>query len=67
MACAGLGIIIWNEGKAVHTARALEQGHRDLVIPETTDVVFEEVRLRGIFLLQKTRINHFTFFRTIIN
>lgn len=36
------GFVLWNEGRAVQTTRSLEEGHRNLVIPETNDVVFDE-------------------------
>jgi len=39
---AGCGLLLWNEGRAVRTAAALEEGSRDVLVPETIDVVFEE-------------------------
>jgi hypothetical protein len=35
-------ILIIAQGRAVQTARSLDEGHRNLIIPETNDVVFEE-------------------------
>ena len=34
--------LLSQQGRAVQTTRSLEEGHRDLVIPETNDVVFDE-------------------------
>lgn len=42
MVIAGMGVLVWNEGRAVQTARSLEEGHSKVLIPETLDVVFEE-------------------------
>jgi len=42
LALAGAGALAWNEGRAVRTARALEEGLREVTVPETTSVVFEE-------------------------
>ena len=42
MLATGSGILFWNEGRAVRTAAALEEGLRDILVPETTNVVFEE-------------------------
>ena len=39
---AGTAALGWNEGRAVRTARALEEGLREVTVPETTAVVFEE-------------------------
>jgi len=39
---SGCGILFWNEGRAVRTAAALEEGLRDILVPETTNVVFDE-------------------------
>jgi len=42
MVIVGCGILVWNEGRAVRTSVALEEGFRDVLVPETLDVVFEE-------------------------
>ena len=42
MVLAGGGALFWNEGRAVRTAVSLEEGFRDVLVPETLDVVFEE-------------------------
>jgi len=42
MVLAGCGALFWNEGRAVRTAVSLEEGFRDVLVPETLDVVFEE-------------------------
>lgn len=39
---AGIVLLVYNEGRAVQTARALDEGRRKVLIPETTDVVFDE-------------------------
>ena len=38
----GVFIMFDNERRAVHTTHALEEGHRNILVPETTSVVFEE-------------------------
>jgi len=38
----GCGLLFWNEGRAVLTAVSLDEGLRDVTVPETTDVVFDE-------------------------
>jgi len=38
----GCYLLFWNEGRAVRTSLALEEGLRDVTMPETTAVVFEE-------------------------
>ncbi len=35
-------LIFHFQGRAVHTARSLEEGHSKVLVPETLDVVFEE-------------------------
>jgi len=57
MLVAGCGILFWNEGRAVRTAAALEEGLRDVLVPETMDVVFDEnngalVVVRGALHIQ---------------
>jgi len=57
MVFIGCGILFWNEGRAVRTAAALEEGLRDVLVPETTDVVFDEnngalVMVRGQLNIQ---------------
>lgn len=42
MVIVGCGILVWNEGRAVRTSVALEEGFRDVLVPETLNVVFEE-------------------------
>jgi len=42
MLLTGSGILFWNEGRAVRTAAALDEGLRDVLIPETQEVVFDE-------------------------
>eukprot|EP00092_Neocalanus_flemingeri_P003678 GFUD01003952.1.p1 GENE.GFUD01003952.1~~GFUD01003952.1.p1 ORF type:complete len:406 (+),score=125.46 GFUD01003952.1:100-1317(+) len=42
MVLVGGGLLFWNEGRAVRTSVALAEGLRDVLIPETLDVVFEE-------------------------
>jgi len=42
MVLGSCGLLTWNEGRAVRTSIALQEGLRDVLIPETLDVVFEE-------------------------
>ena len=42
MLAAGCGLLFWNEGRAVRTSLSLEEGLREVTVPETTAVVFEE-------------------------
>ena len=42
MVSVGCGMLVWNEGRAVRIAASLEEGQRDVMIPETTEVVFDE-------------------------
>ena len=42
MLVGGCGILFWNEGRAVRTSLSLEEGLREVTVPETTAVVFEE-------------------------
>jgi len=42
MVLGGCGLLAWNEGRAVRTSVALQEGLRDVLVPETLDVVFEE-------------------------
>ena len=39
---AGCSLLLWNEARAVRTSLALEEGLRDVTVPETLSVVFEE-------------------------
>jgi len=64
MLAIGCGILFWNEGRAVRTAAALEEGLRDVLIPETTDVVFDEnngalVIVRGSLNIQDSLKDEF--------
>jgi len=38
----GSYLLFWNEGRAVKTSLALEEGLREIIVPETLDVLFEE-------------------------
>lgn len=38
----GCSLLFWNEGRAVKTAVSLDEGLRDVFVPETLDVVFDE-------------------------
>jgi len=42
MIIVGCGILFWNEGRAVKTAVSLEEGQRDITVPESLNVVFDE-------------------------
>jgi len=42
MVTIGCGILFWNEGRAVKIAISLDEGLRDVTVPETLDVVFDE-------------------------
>lgn len=42
MIIIGCSILFWNEGRAVKTAVSLEEGQRDITVPESLDVVFDE-------------------------
>jgi len=42
MIAIGCGLLFWNEGRAVKIAVSLEEGLRDVTVPETLDVVFDE-------------------------
>jgi len=55
MLAIGCGILFWNEGRAVRTAAALEEGLRDVLIPETTDVVFDENN--GALVIVRGKLN----------
>jgi len=64
MVLVGCGLIMWNEGRAVRTSVALEEGLRDVLIPETLDVVFEEnngalVLVAGALNIQDTLKDEF--------
>jgi len=39
---AGCSLLLWNEARAVRMSLALEEGLRDVTVPETLSVVFEE-------------------------
>ena len=38
----GSSLLLWNEGRAIRTSRALEECLRDITVPEAVDPVFEE-------------------------
>ena len=38
----GCSLLLWNEARAVRMSLALEEGLRDVTVPETLSVVFEE-------------------------
>ncbi|XP_023320761.1 transmembrane protein 43-like [Eurytemora carolleeae] len=42
MIIIGCGLLFWNEGRAVKTSVSLDEGLRDITVPETLNVVFEE-------------------------
>ena len=41
------------KGRAVQMARSLEEGHRKILVPDTTDVVFEENNGKLVLLAGK--------------
>ena len=42
MRCIILHALLWNEGRAIKTSMALEEGLRDIVVPETLDEIWPE-------------------------
>merc|ERR1719334_2900151 len=42
MVLTGCGLLFWNEGRAVRISVSLAEGLRDVTVPETINVVFEE-------------------------
>lgn len=56
MVGVGGGVLFWNEGRAVRTAVSLEEGLRDVLVPETIDVVFEENSGKLVLLAGKLAI-----------
>lgn len=56
MILGGCVTLIWNEGRAVKTAVSLTEGQRDITVPETLDVVFDENNGKLVLISGKLRI-----------
>lgn len=57
MVIIGSGLLVWNERRTVMMTKALDEGHRSILVPETTSVVFDENNGKLILLSGELRID----------